>query len=173
MKQDPRLIISNACDAKPKKDAVVNGINLSELVDLFESLDYDCETNSELRGISGMRHQFDIVARKGQEIIVIDIVSYRSSLLDTCASDDESAEQILTSAVQMRAKGWDSQVYQSIIIHLCSSGMEAERDLSYAGEPLAKILRQINIELIRTPDMRNGLEQLTNVLRTVEGHQVV
>lgn len=44
----------------------VNGVNVDQIVDVFESLGYECKVNSELKGASGIKHQFDIVVLTGE-----------------------------------------------------------------------------------------------------------
>ncbi len=159
------------CSQRTEKDVIVNGFNVRGILDLFGSLGYLCETNSTLQGESGATHRFDIVAKKDSETLVMDILAFRSSILDTGASKDESEEQIWAAAVQMRAKGFDCQIYHSIILHLSSvlPGLEDHDSTSKESHlALEKLLRDLNIQLIRSSDIAGASKALTSLLCSVE-----
>lgn len=150
---------------------IVNGIDIREIIELFSTLGYDCEIDCMITGTSGTKHHFDILARKGSEIIVMNIVAFRRSLLDTIASDEESNEQILVAAVQMRTMAWDCQAYHAVILHLNSSlsGEDAQRENEISPKEdgtleLTRVLRQMKIELVRSPDIDGVIPKLNKLL---------
>lgn len=154
----------------------VDGIDVSEILELFSILGYDCEIDAMVTGLSGTKHHFDIVARKGPEVLVIDIVAFRRSLLDTIASDEESDEQILLTAVQMRAMAWDCQAYHAIILHLNSSLsreegktiIENKISLQEDINDVSNILRRMKIELIRSSDIHGVIPKFKRMLCATE-----
>jgi hypothetical protein len=159
------------CGQRTEKDVIVNGYNVRGILDLFGNLGYICETNTTLQGKSGATHRFDIVAKRDSEMLVMDILAFRSSILDTGASKDESEERIWVAAVQMRAKGFDCQIYHSIILHLSSflPGLEDHDSSSKENhERLEKLLRDLNIQLVRSSDIAGASKGLTSLLCSVE-----
>ena len=111
---------STFASSQPVKGQLVNGVNVDEIIEIFWSLGYECRVNSQLAGASGVKHPFDIIARRDSEIIVMDLVSFRASILDTPASDAEVVERIQIAGIQIRAKAWDCGAYQCLVIYLSS-----------------------------------------------------
>ncbi|MCL4517764.1 MAG: hypothetical protein M1587_01040 [Thaumarchaeota archaeon] len=152
--------------AQQRKDLKINGIRINGVVSLFERQGFDCEVNAELTGMSGARHSFDIVARRDSEIVVVDIVSFRASILDTPASDDEVAEQISIAALRMRVKGWDCGAYQRIIIHLSSHFSDGQRVSEH--DPFEHFLNEFDIQVIRSADIQDAGRKIEGMLSAVE-----
>ena len=152
-----------------KNDALVNGIKVNEIVDIFEQLGYECKVEAELTGMSGARHPFDIIARRDSEIVVIDIVSFRSSILDTPASDDEVAEQVSMAALRMRVKGWDCGAYQRIIIQLSSYfSVTGEENRASKYDPFEQFLKEFDIKMIQSSDVESAAKKLYALVGAVE-----
>ena len=153
-------------------NSVVNGIDVSEIVELFSSLGYECEINARIVGTSGMEHHFDILARRGTESIVIDMLAYRKSLLDTIATEEESVEQIWSTAVQMRAKAWDCKLYYTIILHLTSNLSAEENDVISPSEDYNAMLRddlgRMRIDLIQSSNIQGVVPRLKSMLYRTE-----
>lgn len=148
-----------------------NGINVTGISELFRSLGYDCEIDSKLLGTSGTRHQFDIVAKRGSEIVVIDFVTFRNSLLDAPMSEQESQDKVLEAAIRMHVKGWDCQAYHTIIAHF-SSSLQDENQGDMAKDvtrrQFAQALRDLKVELIESPDIKGIVSNLTNKFCSLE-----
>ncbi|MDG6995154.1 MAG: hypothetical protein JRN52_04450 [Nitrososphaerota archaeon] len=150
-------------------DKLVNGIKVNEIVDIFEELGYECRVDAQLTGTSGARHPFDIVARKDSEIVVIDFVSFRSSILDTPASDDEVAEKVSMATLRMRVKGWDCGAYQRIIIHLSSYfSVSGEESRASKFDPFEQFLKEFDIKMIRSADIESAAKKLYALIGAVE-----
>lgn len=151
------------------KDQLVCGVNVDEIVKIFENLGYECKVNWELQGQSGVMHPFDIIAQRGSEAIVLDLVSFRASLLDTPASDAEVIEQLQISGIQIRAKGWDCGVYQSFVVYL-TSHLSASSDeiLASRYDPFGLFLKQNNITIIRSENIRDVADKLQTMFDKVE-----
>ncbi len=146
---------------------MVNGINVDGIVEIFEDLGYECEVNSEIKGTSGVKHPFDIIAKKDSELVVADIVSFRSSILDTPASDAEVLERVQIGGIQIRAKGWDCGAYQSFVICLSSYFS----DVSESGskyDPFELFLKQNDIKMIRSSNIQGASEKLKALFDTIE-----
>lgn len=150
------------------KDQVVNGVKVDEIITIFESLGYECAVNSELEGASGVKHPFDIIARRDSEIVVMDLVSFRSSILDTPASDAEVIERVQIAGIQIRAKAWDCSAYQCLIIYLSSyfSSDDSYRTSPY--DPFELFLKQNDIKVVRSADLRGASEKIRTILGAVE-----
>ena len=147
---------------------LVKGIKVDEIVDIFERLGYECKVDSELDGRSGAKHPFDIIARRDSEIIVIDIVSFRASILDTPASDAEVSEQLQVAGIKIRAKGWDCEAYQRFIIYLSSYFSSGEVCNTSQYDPFELFLKQNDIKIVKSVDVRGAAEKLHAMLNAVE-----
>ncbi|MDG6998488.1 MAG: hypothetical protein JRN15_05165 [Nitrososphaerota archaeon] len=148
-------------------EKVINGVKVNEIVEIFEDLGYECKLGTELTGVSGARHQFDIVARKDTEIVVIDLVSFRASLLDAPVSDDEVSEQMSIAGLRMRVKGWDCGAYQRIIIHLSSYfSNDSSRVSQY--DPFEQFLKEFDIQVIKCTNVHGAAEKLQALIGAVE-----
>ena len=153
----------------PEKDLLVNGIRVNEIVKAFESLGYQCEVNTKLKGTSGTEHPFDIVSRKDSEIVVVDIVTFRASILDTPASDAQVLERLQMAGIQIRAKAWDCGTYQSVIIYLSSYFTNSDNSvLTGKYDPFELFLKQNNIKIVRSTDVRGAAKKLRAHLASVE-----
>lgn len=159
MKMNPTLGTS-----RMEGDQTVNGIKVNEIVDIFQNLGYECEVNSELVGTSGVKHPFDIIAKRDSEIVVADIVTLRASILDSPASDVEVTERLQIAGIAMRAKAWDCGVYQRFVIYLSSylGSDESERASKY--DPYELFLQQSNIEMVKSSDVSHAAEKIRNLL---------
>lgn len=152
-----------------EKDQLVDGIKVDEIIDIFESLGYECKVNSELKGASGVKHPFDIIARRDTEIIVLDIVSFRSSVLDTPASDSEVIERIQIAGIKIRAKGWDCGAYQCVIIYLSSYFSNGDgSDHSSKYDPFTLFLKQNDIKIVKSANIRGAGDRLRALFSGVE-----
>lgn len=150
-----------------KKGQLVNGLNVDEIVDIMENLGYECKVGSKLKGTSGVEHPFDLIATKGDEIIVVDVVSFRSSILDAPANDAEVVERIQFAGIEIRAKGWDCGAYQSFVINL-SSYFGGESYPASKHDPFELFLEQNNIKIIRSANMTEAARKLGDSLTLVE-----
>ena len=162
MKMNPTLVSSHM-----QGDQFVSGVKVNEVVEVFQGLGYECEVNSELVGTSGVKHPFDIVAKRDGEIIVADLVSFRTSILDTPLSDMEVTEKLQLAGITMRAKAWDCGVYQRFIIYL-SSHLSIESDRKSKFDPYELFLQQSNINIVQSADASHAAEKLRTHLGTVE-----
>ena len=150
-----------------KKGQLVNGINVDGIVEIFEDLGYECQVNSEVTGMSGVKHPFDIVAKKDSELVVADIVSFRASILDTPASDSEVLERVQMAGIRIRAKGWDCDAYQSFVICLSSYFSDVnEQGSKY--DPFELFLKQNDIKVVRSADIQGASEKIRTLLGMVE-----
>ncbi|MCL4518712.1 MAG: hypothetical protein M1587_05890 [Thaumarchaeota archaeon] len=164
-----RVLESNFSSSRKDTDSIVGGVRVNGIIDLFENLGYECETNTRLTGMSGARHQFDIVARRDTELVVIDVISLRASILDTPASDDEVAEQISMGALRMRVKGWDCGAYQKMIIHLSSYFSTDDNDSGASQhDPFEQFLKDFDIKVIRAADIQSAGKKIQTMLNAVE-----
>ncbi len=150
-----------------EKGQLVNGINVDGIVEIFEDLGYECQVNFDVTGMSGAKHPFDIVAKKDSELVVADIVSFRASILDTPASDEEILERVQMAGIQIRAKGWDCDAYQSFVICLSSYFSDVNEQAS-KYDPFELFLKQNDIKIVRSADIRGASEQIRTLLGTVE-----
>lgn len=150
--------------ARIEGNQIVNGVKVNEIIDIFQNLGYECEVNSELVGTSGVKHPFDIIAKRDSELIVADIMSSRASILDTPASDVEVIEKLQLAGIAMRAKAWDCGVYQRFIIYLSSYLALDESEHVSKYDPYELFLQQSNIEMIRSTDVSHAAEKLRNLL---------
>ncbi len=146
---------------------VVNGVNVTEIVDLFETLGYECQVGAELVGASGVAHPFDIIAKKGVEFIVMDLMAFRSSILDTPSSDYEISDMLTKSVLLMRIKSWDCKPTQRIILHLSSYLCNEDQELSQ-HDPVRGFLSQFDIKLIKSANMEQATRKLKSFLCEVE-----
>ena len=164
-------MMSQRIVAKEGKSALrlplVNGVNVTKLVEVFEDLGFECEVGGELTGMSGISHPFDIIARNDAEVLVLDLMVFRSTILDTPASDHEVSQQLWKTAVTMRIKSWDSKPTQSMILHLSSYLHNEDQGLS-EHDPLRGFLNQFEIKLIRSADMQHAADKLRTFLAEVE-----
>ena len=151
-----------------EKGQLVNGINVDGIVEIFEDLGYECQVNSAVQGTSGVKHPFDIVAKKDSELVVADIVSFRSSILDTPASDAEVMERVQIGGIQIRAKGFDCGAYQSFVICLSSYFSDAGSDSGSRYDPFELFLKQNDIKMVRSANIQGASEKLKALLGTVE-----
>ncbi len=155
--------------SKLEENQLVNGINVDAIVKIFAGLGYECEVNSELQGQSGVKHPFHIIAQRDSEVIVLDIVSFRSSLLDTPASDAEVVERLQMAGIQIRAKGWDCGVYQSFIVYLSSHFSISSTEVSTGRyDPFDLFLKQSDISVIKSANMRDAADKLRTMFDKVE-----
>jgi exonuclease V gamma subunit len=162
-----RQILSSGRDQR--EDVLLKGIKVNEILDFFSSLGYTCQADGEIRGKSGARHHFDIIASKDSEIIVIDIVSFRTSILDTPASDLELAEQSTNAALQMRVKGWDCGVYQMVLLQLSSTycgSPDEERRNQY--DPFEQFLKESNITMVCSGDVETAAKRIKSIINNAE-----
>lgn len=151
-----------------RRDQIVNGVKVKEIVEIFETLGYECKVNSELVGASGVKHPFDIVAKRDSEMVVLDIVSLRASILDTPASDVEVTEKLQIAGIAMRAKAWDCGVYQRFIVYLSSYLAFNEGVQGSKYDPYELFLQQSNIQIVKSTDARTAAEKLQNLLGAEE-----
>lgn len=154
-----KIISKEASKAALERPLLVNGLDVSKVVDAFEDRGYVCQVGSELIGSSGIHQPFDIIASKGAEIVVIDLMSFRSSILDTPASDYEISAELWKCALTMRIKSWDCGLPQSIILHLSSYLCNGEQVL-VEHDPLLGFLSQFNIKLFSSADMQQAAKKL-------------
>ena len=159
---------SNLVSSPTEKDQIVNGVNVGQIVEIFESLGYECKVNSELHGTSGVKHPFDIIARRDAEIIVTEVVSFRASILDTPASDSEVIERIQIAGIQVRAKAWDCGAYQCLIVYLSSYFSDLDSQHTSKYDPFELFLRQNDIKVVRSATMQGAAEKLRALLGEVE-----
>ena len=160
---------STFASSQPVKGQLVNGVNVDEIMEIFWSLGYECRVNSELAGASGVKHPFDIIARRDSEIIVMDLVSFRASILDTPASDAEVVERIQIAGIQIRAKAWDCGAYQCLVIYLSSYfSVGGYTDNSSQYDPFELFLKQNDIKIVKSSDIRGAAEKLRALLASVE-----
>jgi hypothetical protein len=68
---------------------------LGDMLDILERYDYVCSSPGKLRGVSGANHEFDIVARRGINTLLI------SSLAEA------DRELLQMKLVSLRAMVWD------------------------------------------------------------------
>jgi hypothetical protein len=160
--------ITRSPSAFTTKDVVVNGIRVNELVEVFEALGYECKVGTRLTGTSGVEHDFDIIATMGSEIVVIDMIVFRASILDTPASDFEISDILANEAVRMRVKSWDCKPYARIIIHLSSYLCNSENGVSNRHDPLQRFLNEFEINLIQAADIPAAAKKLQVLLSQVE-----
>ena len=146
----------------------VNSLNVDEIVGIMENLGYECKVGSKLRGTSGIEHPFDLIAKKDNEIIVADIVSFRVSILDAPANDAEVIERIQIAGIKIRAKGWDCGAYQSFIIYLCSHLSASDSYPTSKFDPFQLFLKQNNIKIVRSADMTEAARKLNDALTGAE-----
>lgn len=147
---------------------VVNGIKVDEIVNIFEDLGYECNVNSELQGASGVKHPFDIIARRDSEIIVTEVVSFRASILDTPASDSEVVERLQIAGIQVRAKAWDCGAYECLIVYLSSYFSDGDSQHTSKYDPFELFLRQNDIKVVRSATMQRAAQRLRALLGEVE-----
>ena len=144
-----------------EENQLVNGINVEAIVKIFENLGYECKVNEKLQGQSGVKHPFHIIAQRDSEVIVLDIVSFRASVLDTPASDAEVTERLQLAGIQIRAKGWDCGVYQSFIVYLSSHFSVSSDEISTGRyDPFDLFLKQNDIKVIQSDNMRDAADKL-------------
>ena len=153
-----------------KKDLVVNGIKVNDIVEVFDSLGFKCRVGEKLVGTSGVEHDFDIIATLGLETAVIDLVIFRASILDTPASDYEISDLLSNEAVRMRVKSWDCRPYAKIIIHLSSYLSPSADDIMLGNthDPLQRFLNEFEINLIQAPNIPAAAKKLHTLLSQVE-----
>lgn len=170
MSSSPRISASTilASSARLEKGQLVSGINVDGIVEIFENLGYECKVKSEVQGKSGVKHPFDIIAKRDSELIVADVVSFRSSILDTPASDVEVLEQVQKAGIQIRVKGWDCGSYQSFVICLSSYFSEVASDSGSKYDPFELFLMQNDIKVVRSADIKRASEKLKALLDSVE-----
>lgn len=155
---------------RTEKNLLVNGFKVDEIVEIYESLGYECKVNSELQGASGIKHSFDIIATKDSEVIVTDIVSFRSSILDTPASDAEVAERLQIAGIQIRAKAFDCGAYQCLIVFLSSYFSGGESYLKSEFDPFELFLKQNDIKVVQSANVRGASEKLRTLFGSVEAN---
>ena len=161
------MLARPVCPSILVKDMEVNGVRVNEIVEIFETLGYECNVGAELTGESGARHPFDIVAKKGAEVVVVDLMIFRSSILDTPASDFEIHEQLSKSAIYMRIKSWDCRPSDRVIVHLssylCNDGQELTEH-----DPVRTFLSEYDIKLISSANMQQAAKKLESIFCEVE-----
>ena len=91
-----------------RKDTVIDGINMSGIIDLLEG-EHDCHcfTNAEVVGVSGVTHSFALVAKKGFETISVGLVQHKTSILDSFVAEEELSEQLLVETIKLGVKSMD------------------------------------------------------------------
>lgn len=153
-----------------EKGKSVHGTHVDEILQVFESLGYEVSINSKLEGTTGVEHPFDIIARRDSETIVVDLISFRASILDTPASDVEVVAQIQLAGIQIRAKGWDCKVYESFIVYLssCLSASDANGLLVGEHDPFELFLKQNHISTVRSANIKEAAERLRTHLSPAE-----
>ncbi len=119
----------------------VYGVRLRPLSQVFETHGFDSMTNGALRGISGSLQSFDMVARKGNQTITIDVLP---------SGDRRKSEMKL---VNMRAKIWDCAPEVAIAISPVKSTPE-----------LKEMIRFYNLVLIEAENEQELEEKLEALL---------
>lgn len=156
----------NATDGTANQDFIIDSIRVSELIELLQGeLGYFCTMSREVFGRSGASHRFDIVAEKGTERIVIDILTSRNTLLDSFAAEEELNEETKIAAIQMRGKTFDCGCHSAVIIKL-SSGLSRGDEMP--DGLFQKFLAEFNIDLIEAPDIKTAVRKFRSFVMSTE-----
>jgi hypothetical protein len=157
-----------------RKDSVLRGINISEILTLLEDEhECHCTVNARLIGVSGANHTFDVVAKKGFDSISLSFIQERVSLLDSQVAAQESEENLMIEAIRLGAKAMDCGSNLSFIVHLSSylpsTSITPGEDGSQEREKgLLDVLGRFNIKLIEAPDVPTATRKMREVLNTVD-----
>ncbi len=120
------------------------GVPLGTMRQILQISGFNFSLEPSLRGISGTLQCFDIVARKGNQTIVIDVLP---------SADRKKSEMKL---INMRAKIWDCAPDLAIAI----SPVEASKEM----KEMAKFYKLALIVAMNEQDLEEKFEQLVNSL---------
>jgi len=70
--------LENSC----RSPTDIHGLDISKMVQLFESFGYSCKPDGSMRGISGVLHNFDFVCTKlttGEKLVVQSLLHFQGN----------------------------------------------------------------------------------------------
>jgi hypothetical protein len=118
---------------------------LGDMIDILERYGYVCNSPGRLRGVSGANHDFDIVAQRGINTILITSVS------------ESEPEMIQMKLVSLRAMVWDCS--PDIAVILLPQGASVQD-----AKKLVSISNFVFLERSNPATMYQGLEELLKTL---------
>lgn len=121
---------------------MVGALDVAQLVRTLEGLGYKCEMPGSLRGMSGIAHVFDIVARGNGMRVVVQLLS------------PGNTDYNFTKAIAFRTKAYDCSPDLAVMI----SPTKASDQL----KEISNFYRFALIESCETSDICEGLTKLLN-----------
>jgi len=147
-----------------RKDCIVDGINVGGVLDVLEGeCDCHCTTNVKMVGASGAAHQLDLVARLGFETISVSFFQSRTSVLDSFAAEEDSAEMLTVDAIRLGLVSMDCGASLTIMIRL-SSFLARDSASEPSESELRDVMDRFNIKLIETPDISTAARKMREIL---------
>ena len=157
-----------------RRDSVVDGINVSEMLNFLEGeMDCHATTNARLTGASGAIHSFDIVAKRGFETISVGFFQDRVSILDSPVAADDSSEKLLVETIKLGVKAMDCGSNLSFLVRLSSylvnnAASAGDPDGSNTDPRLRDVLERFNVKLIEASDIETASRKLKKMLTAVD-----